>query len=135
MALETMKGVEKLGEFNVIDMDELRDKYPEKFNDKGGMDYRWFESEIRPKNFVYVRHDVNSIAFTIQNGPVKEKGVNGCQVDTLIAAALRIITGLNSKFPDPKNESAMLHLSYALSDLEDRRLARENRGVEGFDIA
>ena len=27
----------------VIVMDELREKYPEKFNDSGSMDYKWFE--------------------------------------------------------------------------------------------
>jgi len=65
-------------------MDTLKEMYPNKFNESGAMDYSWFESEIRPGFHIYVRHDVGSIAFTIQNGPVKEAGVNGCQVDSII---------------------------------------------------
>lgn len=134
MALETLKGIEQIGKFSVVVMDELREKYPERFNEKGGMDYKWFEAEIRPKNFIYVRHDVNSIAFTIQRGPIKENGVNGCQVDTVIEAAKLIIEKLNEKFPCDENARAIRALGEALTALEDRRLAREARGVEGFGV-
>lgn len=90
MALETLKGVEKIDDENLIVMDKLREQYPEKFNESGSMDYKWFEEEIRPTNFIYLREDKNSLSFTIQNGPVKENGKNGCQVSALIDAA-RII--------------------------------------------
>ena len=79
MALETLKGVGEIGGFSLVVMDELREKFPEKFNSSGQMDYKGFEKDIRPTNFVYVRHDVNSISFTLQKGPIKEVGVNGCQ--------------------------------------------------------
>lgn len=49
---------------NVICMDELALSYPEKFT-HGQMDYKWFESEIRPFNFIYVRDDVKSISITL----------------------------------------------------------------------
>jgi hypothetical protein len=68
MALETLKELEEIGGYKIVVMDELREKHPDKFNESGGMDYEWFEKEIRPKHFVYVRHDKNSISFTIQNG-------------------------------------------------------------------
>ena len=87
MALNTLKGVTEIGGYPVIVMDELREKYPDKFNESGSMDYKWFEEEIRPNYFVYVRHDVNSISFTLQSAPIGEVGVNGCQLDTLIDAA------------------------------------------------
>lgn len=80
MALETLKGVKDINGFTVVVMDDLREKFPEKFNESGAMDYKWFEKDIRPNNFIYVRHDVNSISFTMQNQPIKECGVNGCQV-------------------------------------------------------
>ena len=133
MALKTLKGIEKIDGFDVVVMDELRAKFPEKFNESGSMDYKWFEKEIRPKNFIYVRHDVNSISFTIQNGPVKEVGVNGCQVDTLIEAAYIIIEGLNMKFPCPENVRALDSLAKALCALKARKSEREARGVEGRD--
>jgi hypothetical protein len=131
MALETLKGVTEIGGFSVVVMDDLREKHPEKFNESGAMDYKWFEKDVRPHNFVYVRNDVNSIAFTIQNGPVKEVGVNGCQVDTLIEAAKKIIEGLNTKFPCRENSCAITKLDEALHWLEARKRNREKRGVEG----
>lgn len=131
MALETMKGVKRIGGFNVVIMDELREKFPEKFNESGAMDWKWFEKDVRPYNFVYVRHDVNSLSFTLQNGPVSEGGVNGCQVDTLIAAAKVIVEGLNKNFPCRENAMAITKLDEALLWLGKRKSDREERGVEG----
>jgi hypothetical protein len=135
MALETLEDVKKIGEFDVIVMDDLRKICPEKFNESGAMDYKWFEKDIRPHNFIYIRRDVNSISFTLQNGPVKEYGVNGCQVDTLIEAAKKIIEGLNSYFPCPENGIAIDYLELALHSLERRKKDRECRGVEGQNKA
>lgn len=131
MALETLKGITEVGGFNVIVMDELREKYPEKFNESGAMDYKWFEKEIRPHNFIYVRHDVNSLSFTLQNGAVKENGVNGCQVDTILMVANDILVGLNNKFPCKENTQAIRSLKDAIEALQARTRDREARGVEG----
>ena len=131
MALETLKNVTDIGEYKLIDMSKLKDLYPEKFNESGAMDYKWFESEIRPFNFVYVRHDVNSISFTIQNGPVKENGVNGCQVDTLIECAKIIVEGLNNNFPCRENSIVITKLEEALMWLDKRKKDRIKRNVEG----
>ena len=131
MALETLKGVVEIDGERVVVMDELREKHPDKFNESGAMDYKWFETEIRPHNFVYVRHDVNSISFTIQNGPIAEAGRNGCQVDTMIAAARLIISKLNEKFPCRENACAITKLDEAIHWLEARRKDRAIRGVEG----
>jgi hypothetical protein len=131
MALETLKGVKKLGEFNVVDMDAIRTERPDMFRPDGSMHYHMFEKEIRPTNFVYVRHDVNSLSFTLQRGPVKENGVNGCQVDTVIEAAKKMLEGLNSQFPCPENSLAITHLDDALDWLEQRKKDREARNVEG----
>lgn len=135
MALETLKGVDKIGGFDLVVMDDLREKYPEKFNESGSMDYKWFEKDIRPNNFVYVRHDKNSLSFTIQNGPIKENGVNGCQVDTLIHASKVIIEKLNQNFPCSYNELCLKKLSEAIGHLDDRKKDREARNVEGLNKA
>ena len=94
--------------------------------------FRSFESEIRPNNFIYVRNDVNSISFTIQNKPIKEVGVNGCQVDTIIETAQIMIKELNKKFPCWENEQAINGLETALIALRNRKHNRELRGVEGL---
>jgi len=133
MALNTLKNIEKIGQFAVIEMDKLREKNPEKFNESGAMDYKWFEKDIRPNNFIYVRHDVNSISFTLQNGPVKENGVNGCQVDEIIRAAKIILEGLNIEVPCRENALAITKLDEALLWLHSRKLDRESRNVEGTD--
>lgn len=132
MALETLKDIQKIDGFNVVVMDSLREKFPEKFNESGAMDWKWFESEIRPTHFVYVRHDKNSLSFTIQNGPVKEVGVNGCQVDTIIEAAKTMLEGLNKNFPCRENSVAITKLDEAVMWLKKRKTDRERRGVEGF---
>ena len=135
MALETLNNVVAIGDFNLIIMDELRVKYPEKFNETGAMDYPWFEKEIRPKNFVYVRQDVNSLSFTLQKGPVGGHGVNGCQIDTVIEAAKLILEGLNKQFPSRETAMAITKLDESLMWLEKRTKDRQKRGVEGSSKA
>jgi hypothetical protein len=135
MALETLKGVEKIGGFDVVVMDDLREKYPEKFNESGAMDWQWFETEIRPDHFIYVRHDKNSLSFTIQDRPVKENGINGCQVDTVIETAKIIIEGLNKNLPCRENSIAITKLDEALFWLGKRKDDREKREVEGTSKA
>jgi hypothetical protein len=131
MALETLKNVKYIGGFTVVPMDDMREHHPEKFNESGAMDYAWFEKEIRPFNFIYVRQDKNSVSFTIQDGPVKENGVNGCQVDTIIETARVMIDGLNKKFPCRENALAITKLEEALMWLDKRRQDRVAREVEG----
>jgi hypothetical protein len=132
MALETLKGVEEIGGFKVVDMNAIREKRPEMFRPDGSMIYHLFDNEIRPYNFIYVRHDVNSISFNIQRGPIQENGVNGCQVDTMIETAKVILEKLNEgAYRCRENSCAITHLDEALHWLEARRLNRVSRGVEG----
>jgi hypothetical protein len=135
MALETLRGVKEIGGFPVIVMDDLKKEKPELFNESGAMDYKIFERDIRPKNFIYVRHDVNSLSFTIQNGPINKAGVNGCQVDTVIEAAKLILEGLNKNFPCGENYLAITKLDESLHWLDAKKKNREKRGVEGFNKA
>lgn len=134
MALETMKGVIKIRDEQVIVMDELRDKFPERFTETGAMDHVWFEKEIRPNAFIYVRHDKNSLSFTLQNGPIKEVGKNGCQVADVIAVAKHIIEQLNFKYPCRENSMTITKLDEALMWQDKRTKDREARGVEGTSL-
>lgn len=131
MALETLKGITEINGQKVIVMDELREKYPERFTETGAMDHKWFEETIRPNAFIYVRNDKNSLAFTIQNGPVKEAGVNGCQVEDVIAVAKRIVEELNAKFPCRENAMMITKLDEALMWSRERTRNRVARQVEG----
>jgi hypothetical protein len=112
LALETLKGIESIGGFKIGRVEWERGEYP-----------------------VEVCEANNAITFQIQNGPIKEKGVNGCQVDTMIEAAKVIIEGLNAKFPCRENACAITKLDEALMWLRERTRKREARGVEGTNQA
>lgn len=132
--LETLKDVKKLDGFNVVVMDDLREQFPEKFNESGSMNYEWFESEIRPTNFIYVRKDKNSLSFTLQNGPIGEVGVNGCQVNAILEAAKAVLEGLNKTHPCRENSCAITHIDESLNWLDRRTKNRVARGVEGTTV-
>lgn len=118
MALETLQGINEIGGFKIIrvkppemsweDFDKLRNEYP-----------------------INITEGLNCISFKIQNGPIKEVGVNGCQVDTIIEAAKIIVEGLNEQFPCRENAMIITKLDEALMWSLKRKMDRENRGVEG----
>ena len=114
MALETLKEVGEIGGYRVVHMEQAPDC-------------------LNPSEFIQIYNDDNSINFKIQDGPIKEHGVNGCQVDTLIHAAKMIIEGLNKKFPCRENSMAITNLDASILWLEKRKSDREKRGVEGFN--
>lgn len=116
MALETLKEITKIGGFDVHSDNEIADG-------------KW--SDVDKKYCVCIHHGDNTIAFRIQNGPIKENGVNGCQVETIIHAAIKIIKGLNKNVNSHYNANALFHLEAATIALERRTKDREERGVEG----
>ena len=89
--------------------------------------------DAQPAYGVEINHAENSITFKLQNGPIKENGVNGCQVDTMIDCARQIIAGLNQKFPCRENSCAITKLDEAMQWLQWRTRDRLDRGVEGFN--
>ena len=85
------------------------------------------QGEIKP--FVVVNG--NTVSFTIQDGPIKEVGVNGCQIDDIIEFAKDTIAGFNEKFPCRENSLIITKLDEALLWSLKRKLDREKRNVEG----
>lgn len=113
MALKTLEKIKEIDGFEVRE---------------AGAGWSWDEK-------IMIDHSKNVIAFKIQNGAIKENGVNGCQVDTMIEAAKLIIDGLNEQFPCHENEQTIIHLQNALFWLNHRKKNREKRGVEGHEKA
>ncbi len=109
MALETLTEVKTIGGFEVT----------------GGV------SNFGKDRPVFIHHENNQLAFQIQNGPIKEHGINGCQVDTIIETASLILRGLNKNLPCRETSMAVTKLEEALHWLEHRRKDRELRNVEG----
>jgi len=81
--------------------------------------------------FVGVDHEANTITFKIQDGPIKEHGLNGCQLDEMVRQAVTIIRGLNKKFPCRENSLAITKFEEGLLWLDARTKDRKFRGVEG----
>jgi hypothetical protein len=75
--------------------------------------------------------EASTVKFTIQNGPVKEFGVNGCQIDDVIAWAKEKIEQFNATFPCRENSVVITKLDEALMWSAKRKANREQRGVEG----
>lgn len=137
MVIKTLVGVKQTPSgVTIINMGELRKTNHEVFPDGGDrMDYTAFERDIRPNNFIYIRDDVNSLSFTLQNGPIGEAGVNGCQVTDVIEVAKMILEGLNKDFPCRENAMTIAKLDEALMWQKKRTEDRVRRGVEGRNEA
>ncbi len=75
----------------------------------------------------------SKVSFQIQDGPIKEVGVNGCQIDDVIRWAKEFIEFHNGKFPCRENSLAITKLDEALLWLYERKRNREARGVEGLN--
>jgi hypothetical protein len=134
MSLETLKGVAEINGKPICVMDELREKYPEKFNESGAMDYKWFESEVRPNFNIFLRHDVDSLAFNMLTKPASEGGdLKRCQLTDLITVALIMLKYLNNAFPCRENAITITKLEEALMWQEARTKDREKRNVEGLN--
>lgn len=90
-----------------------------------------------PCNNEFIKYDkpTQTIAFTIQNGPIKEVGVNGCQIDNVIEFARSFIGAMNEHFPCRENSLTLTKLDEALLWLGARKANREKRGVEGMNVA
>ncbi len=80
-------------------------------------------------------HGPKQVTFQLQDGPIKEVGVNGVQIDDVIAWAKTVIEGFNVKFPCRENSMIVTKLDEALLWSIKRKLDREKRGVEGRDKA
>lgn len=103
-----------------------------KTNTPSGEAIRDFPLTSGSSTFISVDQYSNTIVFQIQDGPIKEAGVNGCQFTALIEVAQMMLEGLNEDFPCPENEMTIVKLKEALMWQEQRTKERERRGVEGF---
>jgi len=77
----------------------------------------------------------NGLRVWIQDGPRKEVGVNGIQVDWFIAFARAFVRLQNERFPCRENSCAITKLDEALLWLQARTSERTKRLVEGTNQA
>ena len=87
-----------------------------------------------PHHFVVKNINTNEVVTKIdmQEGPIKECGVNGCANEDLLAIVLtRLQHFQNSPYSCRENAIAITKLEETLMWLRKRTMARENRNVEG----
>jgi len=131
----TLKDVEAINGKAICVMDDLREKFPDKFNESGGMDYKWFEEDIRPNFNIFLRHDVDSISFNMLTKPASEGGdLNRCQLVDLVTVAETMLRYLNGKFPCEENSKSLEALASFFYWQDQRTKDRETRDVEGKNL-
>jgi hypothetical protein len=86
---------------------------------------------IKESGWPQVHGQSSSVEFQIQSGPIKEFGVNGCQIDDVIQWAKEKIEGFNAAFPCRENSLIITKLDEALLWSLKRKMDREKRNVEG----
>ncbi len=86
---------------------------------------------IKESGWPQVHGETSSVEFTIQSGPIKEFGVNGCQIDDVIEWVKEKIEGFNAAFPCRENSMIVTKLDEALLWSAKRKMDREKRSVEG----
>jgi hypothetical protein len=135
MSINSIKHLKEINGKEIIHMDKLREDFPQHFNSESGqMDYKWFESEIRPYYHIYVRHDVGSLTFNMLTKPASEGGdLSRCQWSDIVTLGLEMLKYLDGKFPCRENALTITKLEEALMWNEARTKNRIARGVEGKD--
>jgi hypothetical protein len=94
------------------------------------------ESEfIKETGWPQVHGELSTVTFQVQSGPIKQFGVNGCQIDDVIAWAKEKIEEFNKAFPCRENSMIVTKLDEALLWSIKRKLDREKRQVEGTNKA
>jgi len=140
MALETLMGIKEINGESVLDIDETRKIYSDTMvvgERQDGVNFnlesfdQYYKRVWEPKSFIRVDHNSNTISFKIQQGPIKENGKNGCQVEDMIAVAQHIVQELHNKHPSKYNEDIIRNLELAIQASKQRTADRERRQVEG----
>ena len=114
-------------------LDNRKDTNPNMFRPEGFMRYHLLTDQLGGESHTFLRFDKNCILFKLQDGPIKEVGVNGCQIDFILNVVMALLQGANEKFPHAENEKAMDHIMKAWQALQRRTKERTERGVEGYE--
>ena len=140
MALETLKDFTHVGGQPILDMTNARKNFENLqpiAQRQDGVDFSretwdaFYTRVLKPHNFITVDHETNTISFKIQQGPIKEKGLNGCQLTDLVVVANHMVTELSKNHPCAENDLTTMYWEKGLQAQADRTKDRETRNVEG----
>jgi len=83
----------------------------------------------------HIRVEGNKVIFWIQDGPIKEHGVNGIQATDMLRYNLELFKSLNKAFPCRENALTITKMEEAIHWQDARTADREKRNVEGKSLA
>lgn len=92
------------------------------------------EAEKNTEFSEFIKVAGNSVVFTIQDGPINEAGINGCQAQDMLEFCKHLFVSLNNTFPCEENERTIFNIEEALQAQNDRNKDRILRGVEGNNL-
>jgi hypothetical protein len=121
------------GNFQLLEKDEcMKTMNPEDFNPNERA-YPILAEDGSPYGTAAAGVKVNAteVLFCGQRGPIREVGVNGCQIDAMVTFARKTIEVFNKKFPCRENALVITKLQEAEMWLRERTREREERNVEG----
>lgn len=95
--------------------------------------FKKVKDEFSNDKFIDIDPSNSTVSFAIQNGPIKEVGVNGTQIDNIGEVWLSIMKKFNDIFPCRENSIAITNIETALLFQMKRKMDREKRGVEGIN--
>lgn len=84
---------------------------------------------------IYTMVTANTLTFQIQDGPIKEAGVNGMQITDVLNFTKEVYRSLNAAFPCRENSITITKIEEAIHWQDARTKDRESRGVEGKNEA
>jgi len=84
--------------------------------------------------FILIDEVENAVGFKIQEGSIKENGVNGCQVDSIIKVAKIMLEGLNKEFPCYENDEVIKNLEDSIRLLNKRKKRIRSEQVTNSEI-
>jgi len=90
-------------------------------------------TSIEPDTTKYVITNDNNVTFVMQDGTIKDKGINGIQAVDILSFSKYLFESLNAKFPCKENEDTIYHIQCAISRQTARTKDRSRRNVEGFN--
>jgi len=131
MSLQTLTGIKEIDGFQVLNESLHLRKNP---NDRTphGINPNVLRM-LKEKTFIHVKDSTNEISLTIQHGPVKQFGINGIRIETIIHLAIAVLKMLDRKYPSPHNKAAIVCFESGIKCLKNRHEDREDRGVQGHN--
>ena len=82
---------------------------------------------------VVIDYETGTIAFKLQQGPIKEAGLHGCQHTSGVEAFRRMLKYLNECFPCRENSITLTKYEEGLMWQEARTRRRVREATEGYN--